>query len=123
MAHNSRLTPHDVIYILQCPDTDTVVAFRLGVSRQTVNNIRNGRNYKNVAPQLPRREVATYNKEGPLCTICNFWDGYGCSFKLPESLKDLRFAQECSMYAVFHLEDCDGQLCEVPRATRTGRDG
>lgn len=101
MSHNFRLQPADVIYILQCPDSDAEVALRLGVSRQTINNIRIGRNYKNVAPQLPRREVVTYKTEGTLCTTCNFWDGFGCAFKLPEALKDLRFAQECSMRAVF----------------------
>lgn len=109
MPHNSRLKPSDVIYILQCPDSDADVAHRLGVSRQTINNIRIGRSYKHLAPQLARREVPNYAREGALCTECNFWDGYGCSFQLPESLKDLRFAQECSMYAVFQLgiEDCD----------------
>lgn len=97
MPHNSRLTPHDVIYILQCPDTDTEVALRLGVSRQTVNNIRNGRNYKNVAPQLPRREVAIYKKEGALCTDCNFGMATAARFSCRKLLRicGLRRSARC----------------------------
>ncbi len=99
MAPNHRLMPSDVIYILQSLDGDGVVAQRLGVSRQAVNNVRTGKSYRRVAPQLPRREGPTVSKgEGALCTACDFWNGRGCVFGFPEPLKDLRFAVECSMF-------------------------
>lgn len=101
-ANNARykIRPSDVIYILQSPDTDAAVAQRLGVSRQAVNNVRLGRAYRRVAPQLPRR---TSTAQPPrmadvdTCVQCNHWHGYGCAFGFPEALKDLAFAQECSM--------------------------
>lgn len=104
MAANNRLTSADVIYVLQCGDADDVVAKRLGVSRQTVNSVRIGKAYARVAPQLPRRDaIPRLKSDGLMCTGCDFWDGWGCAFGLPESLKDLRFAQECSMYEIHHL--------------------
>jgi len=96
-----RLNPKDVIYILQSPDIDGVVAQRLGVSRQAVSSVRLGRSYAKVAPQLPRREsTAPYTLAGVTCLDCNFWNGHGCVFGFPEPVKDMRFAQECSMYAL-----------------------
>lgn len=101
MPSNYRLKPQDVIYILQSEDNDGVVAQRLGVSRQAVNHVRCGKSYRKVAPQLPRRDTASYTTGGALCTECRFWAGYGCSFGFPEPLKDLRFAQECSMRIIY----------------------
>ena len=103
MAINNKLSPRDIIYALQSPDPDDVVAKRLGVSRQAVNNVRIGKAYAKVAPQLPRRDAKPKLKsDGVMCMQCDFWDGFGCAFGLPESLKDLRFAQECSMYEIHH---------------------
>lgn len=99
MAANHRLMPSDVIYILQSQDGDGVVAQRLGVSRQAVNNVRTGKSYRRVAPQLPRREGPVVARDSTvMCTACDFWNGRGCAFGFPEPLKDLRFAGECSMY-------------------------
>lgn len=95
-----KLSPEDVIYILQCSETDRVTAQRLGVSRQAVSNVRSGKAYARIAPQLPRRnapEIPVYVKDGETCNDCNYWSGRGCAFGFPEPLKDLRFAQECSM--------------------------
>lgn len=100
MAAKNRLRPSDVIYILQCEESDGVVAQRLGVSRQAVNHVRSGKSYRKVAPQLPRRECGHYAVDGAVCTDCNFWAGFGCSLGFPEAMKDLRFAQECSMRIV-----------------------
>lgn len=94
-----KIRPSDVVYILQCPDSDGEVAKRLGVSRQAVNNVRLGVAYRRIAPQLPRRTSTAPPKGGEeICTECQHWTGYGCAFGFPEPLKDLRFAQECSMH-------------------------
>lgn len=99
MAANNRLLPSDVIYILQSSDSDAVLAQRLGVSRQAVNNVRTGKSYRMVAPQLPRRDLPLGGRtDGLMCTSCDFWNGRGCEFGFPEPLRDLRFAGECSMY-------------------------
>lgn len=99
--HTHKITERDVIYVLQCPDSDRTVAQRLGVSRQAVANIRNGRAYRKIAPQLPRRDDRPiYKKDGETCVLCNYWNNDGCAFRFPEAAHDLRFAQECSMYAL-----------------------
>jgi hypothetical protein len=100
--HGPRLRPADVIYILQSPLSDAALGRALGVSRQSVGNIRNGQAYVNVAPQLPRRKPVSrrYETDGVTCLSCPFWNGHGCAFEFPEALLDLRFAQECSMFAL-----------------------
>lgn len=96
-----KITPTDVVYILQSEASDHELAKRLNVSRQSISNIRAGRAYAKVAPQLPRRvQAPVYKRHGETCLDCPFWDGHGCQFRFPEPLKDLRFAQECSMYQI-----------------------
>ena len=100
-----RLTPADIIYILQSTTPNQALAKELGVTRQAISNIRNGKAWANVAPQIPRipiRERQTvrpdYLKKTRHCTNCTEWRHGECSFGFPEAIDEPTFAVGCDLY-------------------------
>lgn len=89
------ITEPQVAAILTDTDTHAAVARRLGVSRQTVLDIRRGRTHKAFCPDLPRWQSTGQRT----CRRCVHWDSDRCSFAFPESMgidgPGPAFALEC----------------------------
>ena len=93
------LTEDDVITILRSSATDTALAPLYNCSRQSISNIRNGRSYAAIRPDIPRRSPRPrYSADGPTCSACSYWNGTRCFFDYPEAAEDPRFAQDCDLY-------------------------
>jgi hypothetical protein len=100
-SHHSwiGLTESDIVHILRSPLSDTALAPLYNCSRQSISNIRNGRSYAAIRPDIPRRSPRPrYSADGPTCTSCSYWNGTRCFFDYPEAAEDPRFAQDCDLY-------------------------
>lgn len=75
--------------------SDKKLAEQIGVSRQTINQIRAGRAHAHIHPELPRRgRVLTRT-----CESCAHWIE-GCAYGFPEPDEGfLEFAAECVLYS------------------------
>lgn len=92
----NKLSEADVIEILGSPRSmsNTVLAERFGVSRETVRQVRCGMSYKHVKSDMPRPDGSRY------CTTCiHFKKDVGCRMQFPdyEELGAI-FASECEAY-------------------------
>jgi transcriptional regulator with XRE-family HTH domain len=104
-ASKKVLTESNVVEILQSVETNSQLAARFGVSRQAISQIRNGINWVNVAPELPRIPIRVkesvrkdYLAKRPNCQNCLEWNGHECSYGFPEAIDEPFFAVGCDLY-------------------------
>lgn len=100
-----KLTPADVIYILQSTENNSALAAQFNVTRQAISLIRNGRSWLDIAPEIPRIPIRVkesvpraYVVNAKLCTNCTEYTGYGCSYGFPEAIDEPTFAAACHLY-------------------------
>ena len=92
ISNNRRLTDEQVAYVLESGKSDRALAKELGVVHVVTSNIRNGKTYGEVRPDLPRRT----NKR---CPMCEHWAYSKCTFGFPEPKKEGHlFAALCSYF-------------------------
>jgi len=87
-----RFTDDQIEEILTSPDSDKKVAKRFGISRSSVGQIRTGKTYKNVRPEIQRRL-------GRSCFKCKNWKNNACMFEFPDPIEEgPQAANYCSVY-------------------------
>ena len=87
-----RFTDDQIEEILTSPDSDKKVAKRFGISRSSVGEIRTGKTYKNVRPEIQRRL-------GRSCFKCKNWKNNACMFEFPDPIEEgPQAANYCSVY-------------------------
>jgi len=87
-----RFTDDQIEEILASPDSDNKIARRFGISRSSVGQIRTGKTYKNVRPEIQRRI-------GRSCFKCQNWKNNACLFEFPDPIEEgPQAANYCSMY-------------------------
>ncbi len=87
-----RFTDDQIEEILTSPDSDNKIAKRFGISRSSVGQIRTGKTYKNVRPEIQRRI-------GRSCLRCQNWKNNACLFEFPDPIEEgPQAANYCSMY-------------------------
>lgn len=87
-----RFTDDQIEEILTSPDSDNKIAKRFGISRSSVGQIRTGKTYKNVRPEIQRRI-------GRSCFKCQNWKNNACLFEFPDPIEEgPQAANYCSMY-------------------------
>jgi transcriptional regulator NrdR family protein len=75
--------------------SDVVLAAELGVSRQAIQQIRSGKTWTKVFPNLKRRP------QWRDCRECRHWDGDDCCLGFPDPLDEgTGFAADCDLYEV-----------------------
>lgn len=91
---NPRLSLEQVHRALTDRSTsDIKLAAELGVSRQAVQQIRSGKTWTTVFPELPRRS------QWRNCAQCQHWKGSECGFGFADPLEEgLSFAVDCDLY-------------------------
>jgi hypothetical protein len=101
-TNQAKLTPADVLYILQSKEPNHVLAEQLGVTRQAISLVRNGKSYIHVAPELPRIPVrlkgSRADRNLTTCKNCIEWDGQECYFGFPEAIDEPTYATDCSLF-------------------------
>ena len=103
-ANNRRLGTQDVEYVLKSAKSDRSIANELGVVHVVISNIRNGKTYGEIRPDLPRRT----NKR---CPMCVHWQYSKCTFGFPEPKKEGHlFAAFCSYFEEKPPLNKDGSL-------------
>lgn len=78
------------------------VAELIDVPADTVRAIRAGRLYRNIHPELMRRNDTRPRPAvvGPSCERCANWTGSGCNFGFPDPLLEgPGFASDCDLYS------------------------
>jgi hypothetical protein len=101
-----RLGLSEVVYILQSTSTNQQLAEELNVTRQSISLVRNGKSWRNIAPEIPRIPVRAaqtvrhdYLKNAKLCTNCVEYTNKGCSYGFPEAVNEPYFAAACHLYS------------------------
>jgi hypothetical protein len=101
----TTLTPADVIYVLQSSEDNSTLAEKYNVTRQAISSIRNGRTWKDVAPEIPRIPVRIKNTvpkarlvAAKHCHNCIEYQRSECSYGFPEAIDEPEFAAACSLY-------------------------
>jgi hypothetical protein len=75
--------------------TDAELAAQMGVSRQAVSQVRLGRSWSNVYPELPRRG------DWISCVNCKHWRHDECDLGFPDPIEEgPAFASDCDLYEV-----------------------
>jgi hypothetical protein len=101
-TNQPKLTPADVLIILQSKEPNQVLAEQFGVTRQAISLVRNGKSYTHVAPDLPRIPVrlkgSRIDRNLITCSSCIEWDGQECYYGFPEAIDEPTFATECSLF-------------------------
>lgn len=95
----NKLTPDDVKLILTDSRSGVELARELGVSHQSINQVRNGATHRNVWPQLKRNAPKTCAPAKPGvedCRNCTHWWQGRCGLDVPEAGND--FATECPYF-------------------------
>lgn len=89
-----RLTVDQVRLILTRLDLSTrKLGPALGISRQAVCNVRLGRSYAKVLPDLPRQQAGVATQR---CTSCCHWTGERCTEGWPDpEVEGPEFARWC----------------------------
>ena len=92
----SKLTLEQVRRALTDQATSSVkMAAEMGVSRQAIDQIRNGISWSSTFPELPRRHLWRD------CSQCCHWEGTECAMGFPDPLEEgTRFAADCDLYKV-----------------------
>jgi len=101
-----KLTPEDVKLILTDFRSGAELARELGVTHQSVNQVRVGMTHRQLWPELkrhvpaprPRRRRSSTNDEAPAidCRNCGHWWHGLCDLDVPEAGDN--FAAECSYF-------------------------
>jgi hypothetical protein len=101
-----RFTDDEVYTILTSSLTHHELSRRYGCSHQNIQQIRYGKNYKHVHPEVPR-----WNAKLPVtCHQCVHWQSETCSMELPEPQQmGPQFAREC---ATFHRDGTGSPVLE-----------
>jgi transcriptional regulator with XRE-family HTH domain len=87
-----RFNDEQIAEILLSREPDSKVAERMGVSRATIGQIKTGKSYKNVHPEIQRRL-------GRSCFKCKNWKNNACLFEFPDPIEDgTQAANYCSLY-------------------------
>lgn len=89
------LSPEDVRLILTSPESGGSLARRLGVTKQSISQIRAGRSHQGLFPDLPRRAPARD------CHSCCYWRAAPdpCSQGFPDPINEgPGFARDCELY-------------------------
>ena len=101
----TRLTPADVVYILQSSEDNATLGARFNVTRQAISLIRNGKSWTDVAPEIPRIPIRVANtvrkdylKNAPHCHNCTEYQHGECSYGFPEAIDEPEFAAGCTLY-------------------------
>jgi len=102
--NTKRLTPAEVRTILIDPRPGAELAKELGMSHQSISQVRLGQAYSRLWPELPRK-VSKRPKQGPAikedpnllsCRTCTHWWQRRCGLDVPEA--GGAFAEDCSFY-------------------------
>ena len=101
-----RFTDDEVYKILTSSIGHQEMSRRYGCSHQNIQQIRYGKNYKHVHPEVPR-----WNPKEPMtCHQCVHWQYETCSMELPEPQQmGPQFAREC---ATFHRDGTASPVLE-----------
>jgi len=87
-----RFNDEQIAEILLSREPDSKVAERMGVSRATIGQIKTGKSYKNVHPEIQRRL-------GRSCFKCKNWKNNACLFEFPDPIEEgPKAANYCSLY-------------------------
>ena len=87
-----RFNDEQIAEILLSREPDSKVAERMGVSRAMIGQIKTGKSYKNVHPEIQRRL-------GRSCFKCKNWKNNACLFEFPDPIEDgPQAANYCSLY-------------------------
>ena len=102
-----KLTPQDVKLILTDSRSEGQLAKELGVSHQSVNQVRVGMTHRQLWPELKRRIPEPRSRRRHLsatdetpaidCRNCTHWWQGRCDLDVPEAGDD--FAAECSYFS------------------------
>jgi hypothetical protein len=95
-----KLTDEQIIEILLTTTSDSLASRLYGVSRQAVNNIRTGKSFREIRPDIPRRKLQVKTKDLNIsCLKCSHWDQERCSFGFPDPVSEgVQAAEDCAMY-------------------------
>jgi transposase-like protein len=99
-----KLSRRDVHQILTARLPISTLALELGVSRETIRQVRIGRIYTQMHPELPRqgqmcRVGISQVVDGPTCLRCLFWRDGECGMGFPDPIEEgPAFAADCSLY-------------------------
>lgn len=101
----TRLTPADVVYILQSSEDNATLGARFNVTRQAISLIRNGKSWTDIAPEIPRIPVRIRNcipksrlAATKHCHNCIEYQHGECSYGFPEAIDEPEFAAGCTLY-------------------------
>lgn len=101
----TRLTPADVVYILQSSEDNATLGARFNVTRQAISLIRNGKSWTDIAPEIPRIPVRIRNcipksrlAATKHCHNCIEYQHSECSYGFPEAIDEPEFAAGCTLY-------------------------
>ena len=95
MGSHNPLSEEQVVEILTSSDSHTALAQRMGVSRTTISNVREGVFYADVAADLPRYRRSELN-----CKRCIHWDKR-CTLDLLDAKEiGITFARECASFTL-----------------------
>lgn len=95
-----KLTDQQIVEILLTTTSDSLASRLYGVSRQAVNNIRTGKSFSEIRPDIPRRKIQVKVKQLEVsCLKCAHWDQDKCSFGFPDPASEgVQAAEDCAMY-------------------------
>jgi len=95
-----KLTDEQIVEILLTTTSDSLTSRLYGVSRQAVNNIRTGKSFSEIRPDIPRRKIQVKVKQLEVsCLKCAHWDQDKCSFGFPDPASEgVQAAEDCAMY-------------------------
>jgi hypothetical protein len=93
--HKFKLSLSEVTYILLSSESNADLARELKVSKQCISQIRLGKTYKHIAPDIRRK-----NSVRKACNTCIHWKHEECGLDVPESKEDPFYADECSYFDV-----------------------
>lgn len=89
----SQLPPEQVRQILLSTASDSALARRFKRSHTSIANLRTGRTYADLWPEIPRRPPSRS------CRDCQHWRGNRCGLGFPDPIEEgLRFAADCESF-------------------------
>lgn len=87
-----RFSDDQILEILTSAESDNAVSRRFSCSRATIGQIRTGKTYKGVHPDVARRLQKS-------CLRCCNWKNQSCLFEFPDPIQEgPRAANYCSNY-------------------------
>ncbi|MGA1562774.1 MAG: hypothetical protein ACO376_07295 [Gammaproteobacteria bacterium] len=87
-----RFSDDQIAEILLSRESDAKIAEKFGVSRASIGQIKTGKVYKNVHPEIQRRL-------GRSCFKCKNWKNNACMFEFPDPIEEgPKAANYCSLY-------------------------